>query len=75
MKHITRKDCEKLMIEFNKYCNTAEQHEFPLLFKIQTMMEYTLAHYDRTSQNELNTMFRVVNKVIGKKEIDNYETN
>ena len=42
MKMITVKDCEDLREKFEKYCETAEQHQFPLLLMIDIMMQKTM---------------------------------
>lgn len=66
MNPITLNDCQNLYNKFMKYTETAEQHEFALLFKIQTMMEQSLSRWhDPINQDEAAAMFRVVKKVTG----------
>jgi hypothetical protein len=49
-----------------KYTETAEQHEFALLFQVQTMMEQSLNQWhDPIDQGQAAAMFRVVKKVTG----------
>lgn len=69
VKEITLADCQKLYDRFIKYTDTAEQYEFVLLFKIQTLMEHSLKTWvDPLNQNEAQAMFRVVENIIGKEE-------
>lgn len=68
---ITLKDCQDLYERFIKYTETAEQHEFPILIKLQLMMEHSLKLWqDPINQEEAAAMFRVVEKVTGVR----YET-
>lgn len=63
---ITREEVLGLLDDFNKYAETAEQHEFPLLTMIRMRLEPSIEDYPDMSIAELNCMFRVVYKVIGK---------
>ena len=73
---ITREECEQLKKRFYKYCNSAEQHEFVKLYKIDKAIQETWKDFDKILKNpaELNTMFRVILKAIGasKEEIEIY---
>ena len=69
MREITLEDCRKLKTHhFDKYCETAEQHEFPILLMVGTMLDKSLEEWGRTGipcQEEVRAMFRVVLKVTG----------
>lgn len=66
MNEITLKDCQNLYEKFIKYTETAEQHEFAILVKLQLMMEISLKKWsDSVNQKEAEAMFRVVKKVTG----------
>ncbi len=71
MKEITITDCEQLRTEFDKYLETAEQHEFVKLFVIDNKFKKTLTTYKQKgtviNQDEANAMFRVVLGAMGKK--------
>ena len=62
---ITLDECLELQRKFKKYCETAEQHEFPLLMLLDIKMEHTIRNFENTSQDELSSMFRVVSQVMG----------
>ena len=68
-KVITVQDCEDLYNRFMKYTETAEQHEFPLLFEIHYMLTRTMTKIRLTGevgdQSEARAMFRVVLRAIG----------
>ena len=65
-KVITLADCQELYERFLKYTETAEQHEFALLFKIHQMLDVTLGLWsDPLNQKEARAMFRVVLGAIG----------
>lgn len=70
MKMITVKDCEDLREKFEKYCETAEQHQFPLLLMIDIMMQKTMKEIrvsgEVENQEEAREMFRVVLMIIGE---------
>ena len=66
MNPITLNDCQNLYNKFVKYTETAEQHEFALLFQVQTMMEQSLNQWhDPIDQGQAAAMFRVVKKITG----------
>ena len=65
-KQITLSDCQELYNKFIEYTETAEQHEFPILVKLQLMMEASLKKWkDPLNQAEASAMFRVIKKVTG----------
>ena len=65
-KVITLADCQELYEQFIKYAETAEQHEFALLFRIHKMLDITLSRWsDPLNQKEARAMFRVVLGTIG----------
>lgn len=70
MKKITVADCLELQKLFEKYCDTAEQHEFIKLILIQSRMDKYISRLQRVGkiedQKEANAMFRVVLGAIGK---------
>ena len=72
MKTVAREDTIELRKNFDKYTETAEQHEFKLLFIIHRMMTGTIHECDKNKswsdpeiQKELRAMFRVVSDIIG----------
>lgn len=63
---ITIQDCEKLYNKFKEYTETAEQHEFPILFKVDLMIQTSLEKWkEEVPQEEAAAMFRVVKKLFG----------
>ena len=76
MKKITVADCLELQKLFEKYCDTAEQHEFIKLILIQSRMDKYISRLHHIgkikNQNQANTMFRVVLGAIGK-DFSDYE--
>ena len=63
---ITIQDCEKLYNKFKEYTETAEQHEFPILFKVDLMIQASLEKWkEEIHQEEAEAMFRVVKKLFG----------
>ena len=65
-KIITIEDCQALYNKFLTYTETAEQHEFPILLKLQLMMEASLKKWkNEVNQKEAAAMFRVVKKCTG----------
>ena len=70
MKIITVQDCEELKQKFDKYCETAEQHEFPILAIINMKMDATMEHIrdagEVADQKDIRAMFRVVLRTIGE---------
>ena len=70
MKKVTVADCLELQKLFEKYCETAEQHEFIILALIQLRMDNYISRLQQVgkieNQKEANAMFRVVLGAIGK---------
>lgn len=69
-KEITLQDCEQLYKRFEKYTETAEQHEFAMLIMIHNMLDKSMSRLRTdgtvTDQEEARAMFRVVLKTIGE---------
>jgi hypothetical protein len=65
MNEIKLEDCKLLYERFKKYWEIAEQHQFPMLMMIELRLDKTIKNIDKVSQDELNSMFRVVSKIIG----------
>lgn len=73
MKKITFKDCEELKRRFDRYRDTAEQHEYTTLLMVDIPLRNTIdgmrGKQDLDEYQEtLNTMFRVVLRVMGNEE-------
>lgn len=70
MKKITVADCLELKEKFQKYCETAEQHEFALLAMVNIKMDTTIAQIQAAqkveNQTDTRAMFRVVLRLIGE---------
>lgn len=79
MKIITVQDCEELKQKFDKYCETAEQHEFLILAIINMKMDATMEHIrdagEVTNQKDIRAMFRVVLRAIGEDPTEYEEEN
>lgn len=65
-KNITKEDAIALREELLVYSDTAEQHEFPILFMIHCRLNSSIERFDTMDDIEKNAMFRVVYKAIGK---------
>lgn len=69
IKEITLEDVRDLRKQFEKYTETAEQHEFPTLITLDLRMKATLEEYEKagkvTDQEDARAMFYVVLQVIG----------
>ena len=76
MKQITIADCLELQKLFEKYCETAEQHDFIKLILIQSRIDKYISRLHHIgkikNQNQANAMFRVVLGAIGK-DFSDYE--
>lgn len=76
MKRVTIIDCLELQKLFEKYCETAEQHEFIKLALTQSRMDKYISRLQQVgkieNQIEANAMFRVVLGAIGK-DFSDYE--
>lgn len=68
MEKITKKDCEDLYKEFLEYCNAANPISFPFLVMLDFKIQYTIKHYDETPQEELQSMFRAIDKLMSRGE-------
>lgn len=70
MKQITVEDCVNLEEQFDAYCETAEQREFPMLFMVEQRLKLTVQHIQSVgkveNQHDIRAMFRVVLNMIGK---------
>lgn len=79
MKIITVQDCEELKQKFDKYCETAEQHEFPILAIINMKIDATMEHIrdagEVTDQKDIRAMFRVVLRAIREDPTEYEEEN
>ena len=64
--NITKEDVVNLREEFLRYTATAEQHEFIRLLFIHKKLDKTIELFDSMPMEELNAMFRVVYKTIGR---------
>ena len=76
MKQVIVEDCLELQKLFEKYCETAEQHEFIKLILIQSRIDKYISRSQQVgkieNQKEANAMFRVVLGAIGK-DFSDYE--
>lgn len=76
VKEITVQDCLDLKEKFTKYCDTAEQYQFPMLAMVNIRLDATLEHIEKVNmvenQKEARAMFRVVLRVIGE-DFSEYE--
>lgn len=76
MKEITVADCTELREKFLKYCDTAEQHQFPFLAMVNIRLDTTIdkikADGKVIDQKDTRAMFRVILKIIGE-ECTEYE--
>lgn len=74
MKTITIEDCRNLKNKFERYCETAEQHEFVLLTILQMKLDKTLGIIEKDKaikdQKEARAMFRTILLVIGENADD-----
>lgn len=71
--NITKENVLKLREELVEYTARAEQHEFLFLAMVHMKIDRTIENFDKTSIEELNSMFRVVYNVIGKDITDYLE--
>ena len=79
MREITQQDCEELYGKFTQYCETAEQHEFPILatvnLRLDATMQFIRENNKMIDQKQARAMFRVVLKVIGEDYSEYEEDN
>lgn len=66
MKQIEEKDLIDMVEKFNKYTETAEQHEFPLLAMIEFAIQGTNITEIVDDQENAKAIYRSIAKVIGK---------
>ena len=74
MKIITIEDCRNLKNKFERYCETAEQHEFVLLTILHMKLDKTLETIEKDGaikdQEEARAMFRTILLIIGENADD-----
>jgi ribosomal protein S4E len=70
---IAKEDVLKLREEFIEYTTRAEQYEFPFLAMVHKKIDFTIEVFDTVPIEELNSMFRVVYRIIGKDKTDYLE--
>lgn len=63
---ITKEDVLNLRKELLDYAEKSEQHFIPLIALIHKKIDFTIEVFDTVPIEELNSMFRVVYKIIGK---------
>ena len=70
MKTITIEDCRNLKNKFERYCETAEQHELVLLTILQMKLDKTLETIEKDGmikdQKEVRAMFQTILLIIGE---------
>lgn len=70
MKEITINDCIELRNKFEKYCETAEQHESVMLIVIESSLKNTVDKMIECGkvddQQYVKTIFRLTLKAIGE---------
>ena len=76
MKEIAIEDCIELQNKFYKYCETAEQHELPMLVIVDIKLTDTIRNFIKSNKPEnrsdMRAMFRVVLRLIGE-DFSEYE--
>lgn len=68
----TLEEIKDLAIRFNDYLQIAEQHEFPMLLKIENMLATTMniivaKGIENYPENQIESMFKVIESIIGNK--------
>lgn len=58
-KFITKEDCEKLLEEWDNYCEDIEQHQIQSAIAYRFKISRTINDIDAISQDELRAMFRI----------------
>ena len=71
MKEVTVEALEELIIKFNKYKETAEQHEFSKLYALDNAIKTTDLKIIVSTQSQARAMFRTIAKIIGE-DYSNY---
>ena len=64
--NITKKDVVRLRKELLQYASTAQVHEFVVIAMIHGKIDNTIEKFESYSIEDLNSMYRVIYKVIGK---------
>ena len=64
--NITKKDVVRLRKELLQYASTAQVHEFVVIAMIHGKIDNTIEEFESYSIEDLNSMYRVIYKVIGK---------
>ena len=64
--NITKEDVVKLREELLQYASTAEVHEFVVIAMMHRKIDDTIEKFESYSIEDLNSMYRVIYKVIGK---------
>lgn len=68
-KIITIEDCLNLQKQLKEYCNSAEQHEFLLLYITDVKLQQSIEEMQKAgkikNQNEARAMFRAVLGLMG----------
>ena len=68
--NISKEDVVQLREELLKYASTAEVHEFVVIAMLHCKIDSTIEKFESYSIEELNSMYRVVYKLIGKNAQD-----
>ena len=64
--NITKEDVVRLREELLQYASTAEVHEFVVIAMIHGKIDNTIEEFESYSIEDLNSMYRVIYKFIGK---------
>lgn len=65
-KNITKEDVIALREELLRYAENAEQHLFPLIFVLHEDLNGTINKFEEMDLENLNAMYRVIYRIIGK---------
>ena len=71
-KEVTIQKLENLIDKFYEYTETAEQHEFVLLFQVDMRIQKTNIEEIVKDQKEARAMYRVIASIIGE-DYSNYK--
>lgn len=64
--NITKEDVIALREELLRYAENAEQHLFPLIFVLHEKLNGTINKFEEMDLENLNAMYRVIYRIIGK---------
>ena len=64
--NITKEDVVNLREELLQYAEKSEQHEWTKMLFVQMKIEESIEQFDKLTTKDMNSMFRVVYKIIGK---------